>query len=173
MGEAGGGRWVAFGVVCAVITISAVLFAGGGEKSPAPDGGADEGVGAFELDSSTRALLAEAESRRREAASAARGFLRAYFQYEVGRLGARVRRGLRRWSTSKLANDLLRAPPRPPAVGEFPSRAELRELSVTLISADASRAVVNGHALRDGLPEDVSFVFVRVGGEWRASRPGE
>lgn len=65
------------------------------------------------------------ERTRKVAGPVARRFFDAYSLYEIGRLGASVRRELTVTSDADLAAELLSAPPRLPAGGRHPKRAEL------------------------------------------------
>jgi hypothetical protein len=111
-----------------------------------------------------------ARPRRRLRHRASR-FLSAFLSYEVGHSGPAVRADLRATATPAFAADLLRGPPRPPAVPLAPAR--LQDLSAVLTTLQPPRALISGSARRGGEVEQFSFLFGRTSSGWLASGPGE
>lgn len=87
----------------------------------------------------------------------ARRFLRAFLDYEVGRLPATVRRRLRATASPALARMLLRAPPRSVS-GRHPRRATIRALEP--LGSDATRAEFEALLARPGAPRAVLTLTV-------------
>jgi hypothetical protein len=106
--------------------------------------------------------------------SVARGFLGAFFRYELGDLSAPVRRRLRQRATAGFAQTLLTAPPRPTAAGASPAPARLASLEITFLgTASPPSALVQGTAIRGGRAEPLSFRFERGTRGWLAAGIGQ
>jgi hypothetical protein len=118
-------------------------------------------------------LTAQLVRTEAEAEATARRFLTAFLRYEVGELTPAVRRMLLTTATPEFGDQLLASPTRRPAAGSFPPRAELRRVDVTFVSPQATLAVVDGTALRAGLPEEFGFVFSLGSSGWLASGAAE
>jgi hypothetical protein len=160
------------------VAISAALVAAAVALRHPPDSGAPSSrVQAAQADGNSvgaaHGVVARLDRRQAGVRVAAGRFLTAFLRYEVGDLSAPVRRALRAGATRPFADRLLSHPPRPPAAGRFPPRATLRRIDIAFVSPLATRAVVSGSALRDGLPEEFSFLLVRRRQTWLASGPGE
>ena len=108
---------------------------------------------------------------RTRLAGAARRFLSAFFHYEVGELGPRVRRTLRSAATPGFAAELLGAPPRAPP--RSPPAAIPGRLAIAAVSVLPPRALISGSARRGERSEQFSFLFEARRGAWLASGPGE
>jgi hypothetical protein len=95
----------------------------------------------------------------------------AFFAYEAGALGPRLRRRLRAAATPAFAAALLGAPPR--LGNRRLPEARLRRLLITPLFEAPPAALVSGSARRGGETEEFSFLFRRREGRWLASGPGE
>lgn len=159
-------RFVAFCAACAALFAAALGFAGGAQP-PAP----------LLVPARSGAQPAEspapggAPGLRAAVDRAARGFLAAFFRYEVGELGPGVRAALRAAATPGFVAELLAAPPRRPP-GRAPP-AVLGRLSIAVVSVAPPRALISGSARRGRRPEPFSFLFEARDGAWLASGPGE
>jgi len=118
-------------------------------------------------------LQAKAEGLASELRVVARRFVDAFGRYEVGDLSREVRGVVRETSTPGFAKELLGAPPAPPPLGGFVGAAHIERLSVRFVSANGLRALVSGDLRRGAAPEEFGFLFVRHGGRWMASGPGQ
>jgi hypothetical protein len=105
-------------------------------------------------------------------ASAARRFLDAFLDYETGDRGRGIREQLDATATPALASQ-LRAEVPPAMAPPSAAAARLGPLRIVGLPTDPPLASVTAVAHRLSGPEQLSFVFVRRHGRWRASAPGE
>lgn len=155
-----------FCVVCAALAWAAVAFAAAGSPPAPPASPPASSAGQVAVSFPRRA-----QAHRAALVVAARRFLSAFFRYEVGEAGPRVRSALRANATPAFAAELLRSPVRVPA--QRPQAAKLGGLTVDAASISPPRVLVSGTAIRGGLPEGFSFLFESRGGVWLASGAGE
>jgi hypothetical protein len=169
MGPSERPRRVVFAVVSLTLVASGIAFSGTNLGAGAGGEERQEATRAEPSALITQRVTAKLARLRGQVERAAQRFLTPFLRYEVGESDARVRRELRGASTARFASQLLANPPRPPAAGRFPPRARLDSLDVIFASGGTSSAVVSGAALRDGQPENFSFLFQYVQAGWRAS----
>lgn len=162
-------RLALFCTACAALLAAGIGLAGGSPASAPPP----------RQPAATPAVLLAPQPLRNEGAAALRAtlgrvadrFLAAFFRYEVGELGARVRQELRATATPGFASELLRTPPRPPP-HKLPAALPGR-LAIGVASIEPPRALISGSASRGGATEQFSFLFEARHGAWLASGPGE
>jgi hypothetical protein len=166
-------RLVLFAFVSAVLLASALAFASAG-STPEPSS-SESSAPSLSVDVPAWARRAQlrAQSLASQLRRSARRFLAAFARYEVGQISGGVRIALRETTTSGFAAQLLGAPSAAPPLGGFLGRARVARLDVRFVSAAADRALVSGDLRRGPTPEEFSFLFVRRGGNWLASGPGQ
>lgn len=173
MRSRGRARTALFLLACAALIAAALAFGATGQRSEPSGGDATQGsppTAALRPPSVTRRAEARAEHLAAGLRRSARGFLIAFFRYEVGERGPAITAALRVSATPAFADRLLAAPPRAPASG-FPPPARLRSLHLGFVSA-ANRALLSGTASRGRRLEPFSFLFRRRGSAWLASGLG-
>ncbi|MGA8746177.1 MAG: hypothetical protein WB507_09965 [Solirubrobacterales bacterium] len=162
-------RLALFCAASAALLAAAIGFAGGPEaNAPAPReiGGAGAALRAPDSIQSERVARLRVRLQR-----VGGRFLAAFFRYEVGELGAAVRRELRATATPGFAAELLGDPPRRPSGN--PAAAAPGRLAISVASIEPPRALISGSANRGGATEQFSFLFEVRHGAWLASGPGE
>jgi hypothetical protein len=158
-----------FVLTSAALLAAALAFAGSpSPHSPPPPARSQLGATAPPESPSAAAGVARL---RATLGAAARRFLVAFFRYEVGAAGPRVRAALRATATRGFAAELLAAPPR--RLSRALAAAVPGRLRLAVASISPPRALVSGSAERDGEMEQFSFLFTARDGVWRASGPGE
>ena len=158
-------RWrlVLFCASCAALVAAALSFSDHRHRpAPAPT---------HATPAPPRSAASRVAGLRVRLGGAARRFLSAFFHYEVGELGAGVRRALRSTATPGFAAELLDAPPRRPP--RSPPAAVPGQLAIAAVSVLPPRALVSGSARRGGRSEQFSFLFEARRGAWLASGAGE
>lgn len=166
------GRLALFAALCALLLVAALGFAGADRAGSPALALRAGGTAASRLPAAARRIERRAAHLEASLRRAARPFLAAFLRYEGG-LGAPAdATALRASATPGFAARLLADAPRAPASG-YPSRARLRALSVTFLSARADWALVRAAAGRSGGAEQLSFLFARRSGRWLATGPGQ
>ena len=163
-------RFVLFCASCAALVAAALGFADYRHR-PAPGAPPLASVPPPATPAPPRSAANGVAGLRTRLAGAARRFLSAFFHYEVGELGPRVRRTLRSTATPGFAAELLGAPPRAPP--RSPPDAIPGRLAIAAVSVLPPRALISGSARRGEHSEQFSFLFEARHGAWLASGPGE
>ena len=166
-------RLVLFAFVSAVLLASALAFASAGSAPEPPSNEPSAPSLNVDVPAWARRTQLRAQSLASQLRQSARRFLAAFARYEVGQISAGVRIALRETTTSGFAAQLLGTPSAAPPLGGFLGKAHLAKLNVSFVSATADRALVSGDLRRGPRPEEFSFLFVRRGGGWLASGPGQ
>jgi hypothetical protein len=116
----------------------------------------------------TLAVIEASRAGRSEALPVVERFLGAYLDYEVGRLGAGVRRTLRSTSTPAFARELLASPVRAPLGVRVPARARVVRVEVYLAPA-APRGTATAVLTRAGKRHRSTFLLARGPRGWRVA----
>jgi hypothetical protein len=101
----------------------------------------------------------------------ARGFLAAFFRYEVSELDPPLACTLRKRASPSFAAELLSKPPH--STSQPQAAARLSRLSITVLSLAPGRALISGSARRGSRREEFSFLFEARRGTWLAVGPAE